>query len=339
MPAADLLTPELLPYLAAGIVVLVLLVAQGRAAAKPALVGKVSSVVAYPLKSGAGVPLPAATLLRTGLRHDRRWMVLKRDADSGLNFMVTQRTYPKMALVAPEFVGDADADGTGLALTAPGMPRLAVPVTEDGAVLSVDVWDSETRGVDQGDAAAAWFAEFLAEPTVRLVRFDGSFDRPCDATYTSDAGALFADGFPLLLASAASLGAVNARLDGDVTMRRFRPNIVVDGCEAFAEDAWGDVAVGPTARLKCVKPCTRCTMPSVDQTKGAVEKAIGGGGVAGALAAFRSGKALRFAPPGGPASKWAAEVFFGVNAVAEQVGAEGARIAVGDIVVAARRRR
>jgi uncharacterized protein YcbX len=74
----------------------------------------------------------------------------------------------------------------------------------------------------------------------------------------------FADGFPLLLISQASLDDLNARLDQPVPMNRFRPNLVVSGCEAFDEDRWQRIRIG-TLEFDVAKPCSRCVMPSIDQ--------------------------------------------------------------------------
>jgi uncharacterized protein YcbX len=74
----------------------------------------------------------------------------------------------------------------------------------------------------------------------------------------------FADGFPLLLISQASLDDLNSRLDSPVPMNRFRPNLVVSGCDSFAEDGWRRLRIGDV-EFDVVKPCSRCVIPSIDQ--------------------------------------------------------------------------
>jgi len=83
----------------------------------------------------------------------------------------------------------------------------------------------------------------------------------------------FADGFPLLLISQASLDDLNARLSSPVPMNRFRPNLVVSGCEAFAEDSWRRIRVGEI-EFDVAKPCSRCVMPSIDQASGRKDSEI-----------------------------------------------------------------
>lgn len=73
-----------------------------------------------------------------------------------------------------------------------------------------------------------------------------------------------ADGFPFLLISEASLADLNERLERPVPMDRFRPNLVVRGCEPFEEDGWSQVRIGPIT-FRVVKPCARCVVTTVDQ--------------------------------------------------------------------------
>jgi uncharacterized protein YcbX len=81
----------------------------------------------------------------------------------------------------------------------------------------------------------------------------------------------FTDGFPLLVASTASLADLNQRLAAKgiapVTMERFRPNLVLDGLQAYDEDHLDELTIstddGPV-KLKLVKPCARCSIPNVD---------------------------------------------------------------------------
>ena len=55
---------------------------------------EISELYTYPVKSLAGISLETAELERTGLRHDRQWMVVEPDG----TFM-TQREFPQMALI------------------------------------------------------------------------------------------------------------------------------------------------------------------------------------------------------------------------------------------------
>ncbi len=222
----------------------------------------VDSLHVYPIKGCRGLDLAEAMMTATGLAihgaGDREWMVV----DPAGRFL-TQRELPRMALVA---VG---ADRDGLTLGAPGTAALFVPHAASGATMDVEVWRHQGRGIDTGDTSAAWLSAWL-ETTVRLVRFDRSTPRACNADYAGDSGAhtLFADGYPLLVVGTASLDDLNSRLvargGSALPMNRFRPNIVLDGLPAYAEDHLDTITIG-NITLRCVKPCTRCSVTTTDQ--------------------------------------------------------------------------
>lgn len=229
----------------------------------------ISALTLYPIKSCAGIAVREATLTRAGLAvdavYDREWMVIGADGVA-----LTQRTHPRMALITPRIRAET------LELRAPGMLRLEIPLglpsPEDQRVLSVQVWDDHVTAYHCDDTTAAWFTNALGEPC-RLVRFHADAKRLASPDWTGgiEAPAMFADAFPLLLAGSASLDDLNAKLvaagRGALPMNRFRPNIVVDGLAAFEEDYVESFAIGEV-RLKPVKPCSRCPMPSVDQATG-----------------------------------------------------------------------
>ena len=248
----------------------------------PAL-GTLAEVWIYPIKSCAGLRVPQATLLATGLQWDRHWMLV----DPGGRF-VTQRTVPQMAhlhitLTDHEMRVQAAHQPT-LAPWVVGLSRVEAATTAaNTARPSVQVWQSTVPALDEGDAAADWFSQALGRP-VRLVRFDDAERRVCNPEWPGDkpAHTQFADGFPLLVTTAASIPVLNARLqaagEAAVDMRRFRANVVLDGFGAHAEDEMTRIAVGDAALLQPVKPCTRCPMPDVNpdtaQTGRSVRQAL-----------------------------------------------------------------
>jgi hypothetical protein len=302
----------------------------------------------HPIKSCGGIRLQTAVLTPSGLLFDRRWVVVK--ATTGR--FLTQRQVPQMCLVAtamdPAGVlqGDDPAahPGAALVLAAPGMPPLRVPLVPAAPrpLVTASVWEATSmQGYDEGEAAAEWFSTFLGQPA-RLVRYAGD-DHPAAAAAAPLAAdptrrhanrefapegheVAFADGFPLLVASAASLDDLNARMAAAVPMDRFRPNVVLSGGAAWAEDAWDTVRVGP-AELLAVKPCSRCKIPSVDQATAEV-----GEEPTATLTALRSGAALGWAAP--PAFKVA--IFFGVNMCAVSVGEGVLRVGQGAEVLSTR---
>ncbi len=215
-----------------------------------------SELSIYPVKSCGRIALSSAAVQRCGLENDRRWMVV----DSGGRFL-TQRQYTRMCLVEPELLDD------GLRLRAVGMPELTVSRPAGSTRCQVTVWDDRCAALDGGAAAAAWLSRFLGIDC-RLVYFPDDEVRAVDPRYGQPGDRIaFNDGFPLLLITQASLDDLNSRLDIPVSMSRFRPNLVVQGSAAFAEDRWQKIGVGGL-RFRIVKPCSRCIIPGIDPASG-----------------------------------------------------------------------
>lgn len=216
-----------------------------------------SGIHVYPIKSCRGVRVTDACLTGTGLRDDRRWMVV----DEGGGFM-SQRAHPRMALISPHLTPDR------LVVAAPGMPDLEVPTEgETEERMDVEVWGDAQRGVPAGREADSWFGRFLGVPC-RLVRKPDDDVRPVDSAYAREGDQTsFADGFPFLLISEASLEDLNGRLENPVSMDRFRPNLVVAGCGPYAEDGWDEIRIGG-AVFRVAEACPRCAITTVDQRTG-----------------------------------------------------------------------
>ncbi len=223
----------------------------------------VSALYIYPVKSCAGIRLESAELDRRGLQYDRQWMVVDQ-----ANRFVTQREYPPLALAQPTLSDDC------LTLTAPGLPRLSLPLAGyEGNPREVVVWRDTCLALDEGEVAAAWFSDLLRS-RVRLVRMPDRFERLTSTEYTAEPGLLsFADGYPLLFTSESSLDELNRRLlargKAPVSMDRFRPNVVVAGCPPYAEDTWQCVHIAGI-RFDLVKPCARCVITTVDPSTGSI---------------------------------------------------------------------
>ena len=220
-----------------------------------------SALHVHPVKSCAGIALDEGLLVETGLDLDRAWMVVDERGE-----MLTQRQLPRLALVQPTL------RHSEMVLRAPGMLALHVRLDTVEAATRVRVWDDLVKAYDMGALAAQWLSDFLGQG-LRLVRFDPEQQRLSDPQWTGElqAESAFADGFPLLVTSTASLADLNRRLAArgaaPVTMQRFRPNLVLDGLQPYDEDHIDEIAFDtPEApvRLRLVKPCTRCTIPNVD---------------------------------------------------------------------------
>lgn len=210
----------------------------------------------YPIKSCRGTAVTAAELTPWGLEWDRQWMVVTPEGE-----FLTQRTLPELALVEPVITADS------LYLVAPGQRDFQVPLQQSDAesTVKVTVWGDQCEAIDQGEAVAQWFSRAMGIPC-RLVRIGAGYDRLVSAKYDrgNPAQVSFADGYPLLLISEASLDDLNQRLAEPLPMNRFRPNLVVSGCAAYAEDEWQQIQI-QAVPFDVVKPCTRCIITTTDQ--------------------------------------------------------------------------
>ncbi|CAN5416670.1 MOSC domain-containing protein [soil metagenome] len=212
----------------------------------------------YPIKSCAGTALDTAEIALRGIRHDREWLIV----DQSTNHFITQREIAKMCLIKPEL----SQSGDELTLNAPGMVTIKVPVTTASGRRRVTVWSKACKADDQGDSVAQWLSKFL-NVNCRLVRMADDNNRQVDQRYakrkTDQVG--FADDFPILLISEESLADLNSRLTEPLPMNRFRPNVVVKGCNAFDEDNWNTIKIGELL-FDVVKPCARCVITTIDQS-------------------------------------------------------------------------
>ncbi len=216
----------------------------------------ISSLIYYPIKACRGFEVETAEVERMGLQHDRRMMVVTPDGG-----FLTQREFPRLALVIPKL-----NNGT-LELCAPGYDSIQIGIQTTGVPVSVDVWKSKgVQAIDQGDESAHWFSDWLGAE-VRLVHIADGYRRKVSQEYAvnADDHTGFADGYPILLTSEEGLEDLNSRLEMPVLMNRFRPNLVVKGCDQpFAEDGWNRIRAGDVT-LAVVKPCARCEVTTIDK--------------------------------------------------------------------------
>lgn len=264
-----------------------------------------ATIHTYPVKGCRRTDHRDASVEPWGLAGDRRWLVVEPDGK-----FLTQRAEPRLALIAPSVPA-----GGGLVLRTPGMPDLDVPAPAGGALVPVQIWRNTVDAAPAGDDAGDWLSAVL-DRKVRLVHLRDPEQRAVDLAYGRPGDLVsFADAYPVLLANAASLDMVNDWLveggDEPVPMTRFRPNLVVAGAPAWAEDGW----LGRRLRIgavtfRAVKPCDRCVVTTIDQ-----DTAERGGQPLRALGQRRLS-------PIGP--------LFGLNLIPDG----GGRIAVGDPVEA-----
>jgi len=214
-----------------------------------------SSVIYYPIKACRGFEVDSSNVERMGLEHDRRMMVVTPEGE-----FLTQREFPKLALVTPGLKDDV------LTLSAPDFDSIQLSIRRTGFSWHVNIWHSKgVQAIDQGEEAVEWFSDWLGT-SVRLVHIAEGLQRKLNPQYAvnADDHTGFADGYPILLISEESLGDLNSRLEKPLPMNRFRPNIVVKGCDPFAEDTWNQIQIGDV-KLAIVKPCARCVVTTIDK--------------------------------------------------------------------------
>lgn len=223
-----------------------------------------SSLHVYPVKGLKGIDLAEARATERGLEHDRRWMVVDPEGE-----FFTQRTRPKMATIWTDLVAG------GLELSAPEAGSVLVPyVPAPAPSMRVRVWNTVCDAVPASAEADAFLSDCLGT-ACRLVYMPDSTRRVSNPEFAGDANRLvgFADGYAYLVANAASLDDLNARLalkgHPPLPMNRFRPNLVVSGAAPYAEDRWGEIRLGE-AILRAAKPCGRCEVTTTDQSTGEV---------------------------------------------------------------------
>ncbi|XP_021379954.1 mitochondrial amidoxime reducing component 2-like isoform X2 [Mizuhopecten yessoensis] len=284
-------------------------------------IGMVSDLVYYPVKSCQGIPLESGTLLPLGLYKDgmadRNWMFTRPDGS-----FLSQRQCPKMALIKVSSHDDM------IHLDAPGMPTLQLPKcpkVDPRRFIACRVWGLPIPGMDCGEEANQWACDFLGQENLHVVFSAPSMKKkiisdeclnPWTDLVRPEDESIFSDLTSYLVATDKSLEAVNKRLDKPVSMRNFRPNIVVDTTmEAFDEDLWGELMFGDNVYMRCLHPCPRCILPTVDPDTGKKDSA---------LEPYKTLEKFRCKPGYGEAP------FFGINAAVDFP----ADIRVGDPVYA-----
>ena len=269
----------------------------------------ISQLYLYPIKSLAGIPVAEAQVTDRGFRHDRRYMlVTPKDGQ-----FITIRRFPKMTLFRPLLAGG------GIQVRYADEPAgrgITLPLElSQGERLRVTVWEQQVEALAAGEVADRWFSERLGVPC-RLVYMPDESHRPAKpkmGELTAGKITSFADAYPYLLLSEASLADLNDRYAGagPLTMERFRPNLVVRDCPAYAEDELDYFSINGI-RFRGVENCARCNVPNVDPATGEVSPL---GEPLRTLAGYR---------------RWAGKVWFGRNVV--NAGADAGGVRVGDAV-------
>lgn len=215
----------------------------------------------YPVKALGGIRLNSSQVFEKGLCHDRRWMLV----DENHVFM-TQRDFPQLSLFKLSMQENSFR-------IVHEENSIALPFNSEGIHECVEtvVWDDPVSTLEVSKGHSEWFSREMGT-TCKLVSFPEENPRPVpDAYQIKHEQVSLADGYPLLIIGQSSLDDLNARLEHPVPMNRFRPNLVFAGGVAFEEDYWRNFSIGAN-RFSGVKPCARCTVPTVNQDTGAKGK-------------------------------------------------------------------
>ncbi|MCW2787624.1 MAG: hypothetical protein JWP74_4141 [Marmoricola sp.] len=229
---------------------------------------RVTALGIHPVKSTAIRPVGSAEVLAEGLAGDRRWMVV--DQAGTLVSARELRALFRVVADTPETEPDLPV---ALRLRARGFDPVDV-AEPDGDLVDVLLHGNALQGVPADESAHAWVRAVTGRTDLRLIWCDDpqrrGFDRPWSLPGDH---APYTDSCPVTLASLASLRQLNgwiaegARERGEeppapLPIERFRPNIVIDGDAAFAEDDWSRIRVGEVS-FRVPKRVDRCVMTTI----------------------------------------------------------------------------
>ena len=254
---------------------------------------RLSTIFIYPIKFVTGIQVNAWDVTETGLKYDRQWMLI----DDQQQFL-SQRHTPKMALIKTQIKDQQ------LIVSAPKQEDLILPLepaqtTETTETVIATVWHDQCPAQLISPEADQWFSDCLQMPC-RLVYQAKNSIRTVDQNYASaNDQTSFSDGFPFLITSEASLALLNQQMGLNLTMQRFRPNLVITDCASYAEDTWRKISIG-NINFRLPKPCSRCSVPQIDP-----ETAISDKEPLRTLSRTR---------------KWQNQVYFGQNSLHDQQG-------------------
>ena len=231
---------------------------------------QVTDIYIYPVKSLKGIPLMEAEAGMRGLKYDREWMI----TDSNYQFL-TQREIEAMATIT------VSVSKNCLLLQSKDGDELKVELNaERSRSVKVFVWDDTCDAYDEGEIASYWLTDKLGYwqgRTLRLVRFSSDGKRPVPAKYLHgrEAESAFSDQFPFLITSWNSLEKLNEGLTEngkqEVTMDRFRPNIVVGDIDSIENKTLLNLACQDgNYEFGLRKPCKRCKITTINQDSGEI---------------------------------------------------------------------
>lgn len=221
---------------------------------------RIQSITIYPIKSLGPVHVQEAWVEPSGLRGDRRYMLV----DANHQF-ITQRTRPELT----RFTLHEQEGGFLVKDLLTNFQKFLAHDVALGPLVNVRIWDDEVLAAQVLDDWAEWFSERLGEKCLLVVQ-DPAHARKIQEKYQTvgSAQSSFADALPILLCSEASFAAVADALGEELNPLRFRANVRVSGSEGFEEDTWAEIQIGDVQRWRGAKPCARCQLVNVNPADG-----------------------------------------------------------------------
>lgn len=213
-------------------------------------------ITIYPIKSFAGIDLTESEVSERGLLYDRNWMLVDKQGK-----FISQREFPKLSLLT------TGIENGKLIISHRLQNNIDIRLRLNESLNSTDkveVWDDTMLAEKVNEEASRQLSQILKQD-VSLMKIGENTSRLADPRFVdSEIQVSFADGFPYLIISQASLDDLNSRLESPVEMNRFRPNIVVSGSKPFEEDRWKEIQIGECV-FQIVKPCARCEITTINQ--------------------------------------------------------------------------
>ena len=208
----------------------------------------VKELYIYPIKSLAGIPVQSAKAEEMGFENDRRWMLI-----DGKNQFITQRNHPNLSQFYPNI-----KEGKIEVSHHDNKHEFFISESLKKPIFST-VWDDESKVVEVNKATSKWFSEALGF-ACKLVKILDKGDRKHKSTKLNKTlNVSLADGYPYLLIGSESLDSLNEKLEEKITIKRFRPNIVISTELAHEEDLFNTFQIG-NVKFQNAKPCGRCAM-------------------------------------------------------------------------------
>lgn len=217
---------------------------------------KLSKIIIYPIKSLAGVEINSSKFDELGLEFDRRWMIISNSDGKAL----TQREYAELSqfgiTIKSNQIEITHRRNLNFLITLP-------LILTDGDTVRVKIWDDECEAL-KADSRVNDLLSSQINKDVSLVYLPINRGRVVNQKYANPSDrTAFTDGFPMLICGEESLNLLNSKLDEELTIERFRPNLVFTGGSPHCEDDFNDFTIGST-HLKAVKPCSRCVITTIN---------------------------------------------------------------------------